>query len=59
MPQNKLKDFLRNGARNTKRKLKVFTRGMASDNTKGNAMVRNLKDYLIQPFFDDKRNLTV
>ena len=53
MPQNKLKDSLRNGARNTRRKLKVFTRGMASDNTKGNAMIGNSTDYSIQPFFDD------
>ena len=35
-----------------KKKIKVSTQGMASDNPKRNIMVRNSKDYSIQPLFD-------
>ena len=59
MPQENHQKPFKNGARNTKKGIKVSIQGMASNNTKGNAMVRNLKDYSIQPFLDDKWNPTV
>ena len=59
MPQENHQKPFKNGARNTNKGIKVFIQGMALNNTKGNAMVRNLKDYSIQPFLDDKRNPTI
>ena len=37
----------------------ISTQAMASNHTKGNAMVKNSTDYSIQPFFDNEQNLTV
>ena len=46
--------YLKMWSKKYKKRVKVSIWSKASDNTEGNTMVRKRKDYLIQPFPDDK-----